>query len=379
MTSVDVIIPVYRPDEKLNRLLAALENQTVKPERIILIHTGEVLEGEPDYRPDVVLESSGKVTETKAGMVEAKVKAAEVKAETVAPEAGLTETKPRPAGRACRILCNIPRDSFDHGGSRNLGASFSTAGVMVFMTQDAVPADERLLEKLLVGLGETTEKAGRSHSGETKDTKRFGCGEAESAERTVAAVAYARQLPYEDCKAVERYIREFNYPEKSELRTKADLKIRGIKTFCNSNVCSAYRRDVFDQLGGFAEKTIFNEDMLFGAKAVQADFGVAYAADARVYHSHNLGLSDQFHRNFDNGVSQAEHPEVFAAVSSEKEGMKLVKYCISRMKEDRKLYLVPYFILNCVCRYAGFFLGKRYQKLPKGLVRACSLNKRYWN
>lgn len=28
---IDVIIPVYRPDEKLHRLLLALERQTVKP------------------------------------------------------------------------------------------------------------------------------------------------------------------------------------------------------------------------------------------------------------------------------------------------------------------------------------------------------------
>ena len=132
-------------------------------------------------------------------------------------------------------------------------------------------------------------------------------------------------------------------------------------------------------MGGFAEKTIFNEDMLYGAKAILAGYGVRYEAEAMVYHSHNLGLRDQFHRNFDNAVSQAEHPEVFAAVSSEKEGMKLVKYCLSRMREDGKLYLAPYFVLNCVCRYAGFFLGKRYRKLPDRLVRFCSLNKRYWN
>ena len=42
------------------------------------------------------------------------------------------------------------------------------------------------------------------------------------------------------------------------------------------------------------------------------------------------------------------------------------------------LYLVPYFVLNCACRYAGFFLGKRFSKLPGWLIKACSLNKRYW-
>ncbi len=308
MASVDVIIPVYRPDEKLNRLLVALKTQTVLPKKVILVHTGGVCPGEPDYPTyDNVL---------------------------------LHIIKPK---------------EFDHGGTRNLGASLSEAEIMVFMTQDAVPADDHLLERL------TEVLSGKA-----------------AGQRTEIAVAYARQLPYDDCQAVERYIREFNYPDRSELRTKEDLDVRGIKTFCNSNVCSAYKRKIFDRLGGFELRTIFNEDLLYGAKAVLNGYGIKYEAEARVYHSHNLGLSDQFHRNFDNAVSQAEYPEIFKAVSSEKEGMKLVKYCISRMKEDKRLYLVPYFVLNCACRYAGFFLGKRVSTLPGWLVKACSLNKRYW-
>lgn len=345
MASIDVIIPVYRPDEKMNRLLDALEMQTVKPERIILVHTGEVLKGEPDCRADVAVKCDGTVADAVARLEKKLNKGL---------DSAFYEEK-----RALRILCMIPKDKFDHGGSRNLGAALSRSEVMVFMTQDAVPADEHLLEELTRALFRRN-ISGAEHP------------------MTEAAVAYARQLPYEDCRAVEQYTREFNYPETSELRTKRDIPVRGIKTFCNSNVCAAYRRDIFELLGGFALKTIFNEDMLFAAKAVDAGYGVAYAADANVYHSHNLGLADQFHRNFDNAVSQAENCEVFAAVSSEKEGIKLVKYVISRMKEDGRLYMVPYFVLNCACRYAGFFLGKRYQKLPGWLVKKCSLNKRYW-
>ena len=60
----------------------------------------------------------------------------------------------------------------------------------------------------------------------------------------------------------------------------------------------------------------------------QADpggYAVAYAADAKVIHSHNYSCMQQFHRNFDLGVSQAEHPEVFEGIKSESEGIKLVK------------------------------------------------------
>ena len=40
MLIYDVIIPVYRPDEKLKRLINALLSQSLLPRRIILINTG---------------------------------------------------------------------------------------------------------------------------------------------------------------------------------------------------------------------------------------------------------------------------------------------------------------------------------------------------
>ena len=44
MNSVDVIIPVYKPDERLDILLAMLNTQTMKPDRVILLWT--IPEGE---------------------------------------------------------------------------------------------------------------------------------------------------------------------------------------------------------------------------------------------------------------------------------------------------------------------------------------------
>ncbi len=66
--------------------------------------------------------------------------------------------------------------------------------------------------------------------------------------------------------------------------------------------------------------------MIFAGKAVlQDDYAIAYVAEARVIHSHNYGCAAQFHRNFDLAVSQADHPEVFAGIHSEGEGIRLVR------------------------------------------------------
>lgn len=151
------------------------------------------------------------------------------------------------------------------------------------MTQDAMPADSRLIENLIEPLGEE-----------------------------LVGVSYARQLPASDCDFIERYTRRFNYPEESRIKGKEDIPELGIKTFFCSNVCAAYRRDVYEALGGFSRRTIFNEDMILAGRMVQAGYKVAYAAGARVIHSHNYSGLQQFHRNFDLAVSQADNPEVFS-------------------------------------------------------------------
>ena len=81
----------------------------------------------------------------------------------------------------------------------------------------------------------------------------------------------------------------------------------------------------FREAEGFTGRTIFNEDMIYAAGAIQAGYGVAYVPEARVIHSHNLSPMQQFRRNFDMAVSQAEHPEIFAEIRSESEGIRLVK------------------------------------------------------
>ena len=118
--------------------------------------------------------------------------------------------------------------------------------------------------------------------------------------------------------------------------------------------------------------------MIYAAGAVKKGYAVAYAADAQVFHSHNYTCGQQFHRNFDLGVSQADHPEIFADVPSEGEGKKMVLQTTSFLAKNKKGILIPYFYLQCFCRYAGFFLGKHYRGLPAFLIRECTSNPQYW-
>jgi len=243
---------------------------------------------------------------------------------------------------------HLSKKEFDHGATRRLGVSKSQADVFVMMTQDAVPQDEKLLENLVAGL-----------KGE-------------------AVVAYARQLAGEDSSVLEQFSRQFNYPAQSVVKSGKDLERLGIKTYFCSDVCAAYRRDIYDELGGFVKRTIFNEDMLYAAKAVGAGYAVAYQADAKVIHTHNYTCMQQFRRNFDLGVSQAKHPEVFAAVRSESEGMRMVKTATKYLRENHMRRKIPYFYLQCAYKYAGYLLGKHYRRLPGRAVLFCTSNRDYW-
>jgi len=157
-----------------------------------------------------------------------------------------------------------------------------------------------------------------------------------------------------------------------------DVETRGIKAYFCSDVCCAYKRHIYEELGGFVSHTIFNEDMLYAAGALKAGYQIAYVAEACVVHSHNYTCMQQLHRNFDLGVSQADHPEVFEAVPSEGEGIKSVKATICYLKENRLWKWIPYMILQSSFKYIGYRLGKKYQKLPEKYVLKLTMNKEYW-
>lgn len=308
MREVDVIIPVYKPGAEFVEVIEKLERQTVPVRRIILFNTEQKYWSAFEY-----------------------------------------ETPRRKRYENIRIY-HISKREFDHGKTRREAVKKSAAEIFVMMTQDAVPADEFLLERLIAPLSE-------------KDV----------------AVSYARQLPREEAGAAERFTREFNYPAESRMKSAEDIREMGIKAFFCSNVCAAYRRDIYDAQGGFVRRAIFNEDMIYAAGCIKAGYRIAYTADARVIHSHQYTNKEQFHRNFDMGVSQAEHPEVFEGVPPVSEGIRLVKRTAAYLREtgERKLILPMY--ITSIYKFLGYQLGKNYKRLSFRRIMKYTMNKEYWN
>lgn len=299
---VDVLIPVYRPDGKLTELLKRLKMQNYPIHRVILMNTEE------KHFPAELIGIWDRVE-----------------------------------------VYHLAKEEFDHGGTRDRGVRMATADLVVCMTQDAMPADETLIEELV---------------------KPFDDPE--------VWAAYARQLPNEDCREVEKYTRSFNYPEQSMVKTKEDLNRLGIKTFFCSNVCAAWRREKYLELGGFVKHTIFNEDMILAGTMIKQGGKIAYCAKAKVIHSHNYSAFQQFHRNFDLAVSQTMYPEVFGGIRSESEGIKLVKKSLSYCIKIGKPWLMIQVVTQSAGKLLGYKMGQRYRSLPMWLILRCTMSPSFW-
>ncbi|MCR5294299.1 MAG: glycosyltransferase [Lachnospiraceae bacterium] len=244
---------------------------------------------------------------------------------------------------------HIKKQDFDHAATRNMGAELASGDYLLFMTQDAMPAGRKLLKRLQA-----------------------------SFEEPGVAAAYARQLPAKDCRPIERYTRRFNYPPESRVKSLSDLPELGVKTFFCSNVCAMYDRKILMERKGFAAPCIFNEDMIFAGRAVRDGLKIAYVSGAGVIHSHNYSALQQFHRNFDNGVSQVLHPEVFGGLSSMGEGGRLVKGTAAYLLASGHILLLPELFVQSAAKLAGFKLGRAFRLLPKRLILAAAMNKDYW-
>ncbi len=308
---IDVCIPVFKPDDKLLHLIEMLNKQSFSVNKVILLNTEEA------YFQSWI--------------------------DTYAPDFS--------ASHRNVLVHHITQEEFDHGRTRNQARSFCDADteIIVYMTQDAIPADAQMIAALVEPLME--------HD---------------------ADISYARQIPAEKADVAECFTRAFNYPDQSQMKQKDDLGTMGIKTYFCSNVCAAYKRRTFEHYGTFEDKTIFNEDMIFAAKVIDNGGTVAYAAGAKVIHSHHYSNMQQLKRNFDLAVSQVEHPEVFQKVSSESEGVRYVKAAYVYFRNARKTLRIIPFVITCVYKYIGFWLGHRYRKLSDTFIMRCTMNQNYW-
>lgn len=242
----------------------------------------------------------------------------------------------------------IPRAEFNHGTTRELARRTLGTDIAVMLTPDAKPLGSEAINKLVQPIV-----------------------------RGQASVAYARQVPHPGADFFEAFPREFNYPDKSEIRSIDDLGRIGPATFFCSNVCAAWSNTALDAIGGFAP-TLSLEDTIATAKLLRAGHRIAYCSDAVVAHSHRYTLAQEFRRHFDTGYVRAQQKSLLLTDGGdERRGTAYSTELVRRVASGRR-WLLPYAIVHLAFKYSGYRLGFHGHRLPVWFKRRVSAQDYYW-
>lgn len=300
--ALQVIIPIYHPDEKFIELLNMIKKQTISDIPVLIIDSGS------DKR-------WCKATH------------------------GLNWQ-----------LKEIESKDFNHGGTRQMGIDMCPGKeIIVFLTQDAILADEYSIENLVRAF----------------DDIGVGC-------------AYGRQLPHKDANVFAAFARLHNYSDKSYVRSYEDRDKYGMKTAFISNSFAAYRKTAMEKVGGFPSNVILSEDMYVAAKMLMSGWKVSYVAEAKVYHSHNYTIWQEFKRYFDIGVFHARESWIRKNMGeAEGNGKNFVGNEIKYLL-DRNPFFICEMIVRDGMKFLGYRLGIEEYILSDAFKRNISMNWRFF-
>ncbi len=256
------------------------------------------------------------------------------------------------ATRKGATVLSVKRKDFDHGGTRNIAWRAAKGDIICFMTQDAIPADENYLYMLTRNLSDPNFPELKMVSG--------------------------RQVADETARPVEYFTREFNYPEGAFFRTKEDIPRLGIKAYFFSDACSAYKREILEEMGGFEEPILTNEDMLMAARVINKGYTIGYEGMAMVFHCHNFKLRYHYARNFDVAAFLKMYEDEIESKATTGEGIKMVKYIAKNLLKHGLVFSFFRLINESAAKYLGNRAGSKYDIMPLDKVLKKTTNKGYW-
>jgi rhamnosyltransferase len=246
----------------------------------------------------------------------------------------------------------IPAHEFNHGATRNLGASLARGEVLVFTSQDAYAAGDDWLALLAAPL---------------------------LADARVAGV-YGRQLAHEDARPPEVFFLDFLYGPDARVQEAAGVDELSMDTTLFSNANAAIRRSVWEELR-FVDDIIMSEDQEWSARALLAGHRLVYEPRAAVRHSHAYTMRSAFRRFFDSGVS-AERAYLAGARPAGRVLRKAAReYAVAEVRwlvRTGQARWLPYTAVYELAKFVGLQLGTRHRWLPGWVKRRMSALPGYW-
>lgn len=269
--------------------------------------------------------------------------------EVLVIDSGSTDGTVELARRSGATVREIDPAEFDHGATRNLGASLAAGEYVAFVVQDAVPLDEHWLAAMV----ENLERDGR-----------------------VAGV-YGRQIPRPDAGPLTRVLVNSWATAATERREQhaegyPGLSLeerRRLATF--DNVGSCVRRSVWEKLP--FDRTRFAEDLRWGKKVVEAGHKIVYEPRAAVYHSHERGAFYDLRRHYVDGQVLLDlfglrlTPDLPKLVLN---ALRSSAFLFRRLRQDEKasggvLRHAGLAVGHALCSQAGAYLGVKNRRLAE--------------
>ena len=259
-------------------------------------------------------------------------------------------------------VIDVPRGQFSHGGTRNLLMAESTASHVAFLTQDAAPADEGWLGRLLEGF-ELAEDVGlvfgpyRPRPGASPMVRR----ELDSFFGSFAPDGRPRV-------------------DRGSISRRDPLADRRLAYFTDANGCVARR--AWEQVAfrevAYAEDQMLAHDMLMGGWAK------VYHPAAAVIHSHAYPPGRLLRRSFDESRALREvHGHRFnarlgkAALVVQREARDDLALARSHgLSLPGMAALLPRSVAHHLARTLGAALGSRADRLSPRIRRMLSLERR---
>ena len=264
-----------------------------------------------------------------------------------------------------RVL-EIAPAQFSHGGTRNLLMREASGARVALLTQDAEPADERWLERLLGGL-ELADDVGIVYGAYRPRP------EASSAVRLELERWFASLSP-DGQPRVERLSEQ----ERRGLPARALIGRRGF--FTDANAClarSAWERVPFREVA-YAEDRVLAIDML------RAGYSKAFVPEAAVLHSHDHTDLQELRRCFDEwrglrevyGWREPASPAHLLGQLRGELGQARRELTAAGVTPARRRTALSAIAAHHVARQTGAMLGSRADLLPAAVRRRLSLERR---
>jgi rhamnosyltransferase len=265
--------------------------------------------------------------------------------EVIAVDSGSTDGTVELLQRHPLHLKQIPAEAFHHARTRNFSASLAHGEILIFLSQDAIPASDLWLSKLISNFD---------------DVK-------------VGAV-YGRQIPKQGSFGERQETLDTVYGTNRIVKDPAHRNGLGYRFYLFSNANSAIRRSVW-QSTGFPEELKVFEDLGIAKRILDGGWKIVYEPEAAVYHSHNHTTVGLFKRYFDIGYT-LKHLEIWDAPGTRKslwrDGCKMIQKKLSRSRDMSVKRPSANGIRQDMAKSFGLFLGLNQACLPLALKRRLS-------